>query len=144
MPVIPPSGYTDPHRQVVQLPDIEVIVGLYLKDQLGTDASVYTTLPATVSYAKPVVRINRIGGTWRIRNVLDEPTIDVDLWGKDAGALKTMTERVRAQLLALGGVMHLGAVITRATEVAGPLRRPEDDPALYRFGFTVGLLVHPA
>jgi hypothetical protein len=141
---IPPAGYTDPARQVVIMPDIEVLAGLYLKDQLGTDATVYTALPSTVDYTKPVVRLNRIGGTWRIRGVLDEPTLDVDLWGKAPAALKTMTERVRGYLMAANGVMHNGAVITRVSEVAGPLRRPEDDPSLYRIGFTVALLVHPA
>lgn len=145
MPILPSSAYTDPHREVVQLPDIEVVVGEYLKDQIGADATVYTSLPSSVSYTKPVVRVNRIGGTWRNRAaMLDEPILDIDVWHTNGTTLKEMVARTRAQLAAMVGVMHRGIVVTRVFEQAGPVRRPEDDPTLARIGFSVGLLVHPA
>jgi hypothetical protein len=31
-----------------------------------------------------------------------------------------------------------------SVEISGPGRRPEDNPSVYRIGFTAGLLVRPA
>lgn len=141
-------SFTDPHRFVWTCPDMEVVVGEYLKIQLGAlAAAVYTALPSGVTYEKPVYRINRIGGVRR--GVVEEVVLDIDAWRtKDAGgaitSLKASVATARAEMMGMKGVRHRGIVVTRAWEVAGPVRRPEEDTALGRLGFTVGLLVHPA
>lgn len=135
--------FTDPNQILWVVPDLEVVFGEYLKGRLGDDATVYTALPATVSYVKPVLRINRIGGIRRSR-IMEEGVMDVDVWHGNATSCKAMMARARAHLLGARGVMHRGVVVTQTWEVAGPGRRPEEDPAMTRIGFTVGLLVHPA
>lgn len=124
-------------------PDAELIVGRYLRDKLGTTASVVLTLAPDQVFTPPVVRVNRIGGNWRVHNVLDEPMIDIDVWGETAEAAKSVIHSARTQCAALRGLHYLGAAVTHVYEVAGPGRRPEDDSALTRWGFTIGLLLHP-
>lgn len=143
MPIIPTSGYTDPHRVVVTFPDVELIVARYLRDQLGTDAASYVELDPGETFNSPVVRVQRIGGV-AANIVLDDAQVDVDLWSRGSFTdLKTLALRVRGLLMAAKGVMYLGGAITDVYEIAGMVRRPEDDQTLGRLGFTVGVKVRP-
>lgn len=144
MPHIPPTGYTDPRRQVVDLGPVERVVGHYLIDHLGTAAQVYTRLPAGVRFTPPVVRLNRTGGVSRLLNVIDAPVVDLDVWSVDPDLAESTARRVRSFVLAMRGVMHLGLVVTRVDEQAGLSRRPEDDATLTRYGMSAVLLTHPA
>jgi hypothetical protein len=126
-------------------PDVELIVARYLRDQLGSDARSYTELPPGEGFATSVVRCQRIGGVWRIPGYLDDAQVDVDVWsrGDFTTVLKPLASHVRGLLFGARGVMYLGGVITNVYEIAGPVRRPEDDQTLGRLGFTVGVLVRP-
>lgn len=143
MPITP--SYTDPGRFVPTIPDAELIVARYLRVQLGATARSFTELPPGEAFASPVVRSQRIGGTWRIPGYLDDAQVDVDVWsrGDFTTELKPLAARVRALLFGARGVMLDGGTITNVYEIAGPVRRPEDDQTLGRLGFTVGVLVRP-
>jgi hypothetical protein len=149
VPIIPTSGYTAPDRWVSNPPDVELIVARYLRDQLGSDARSYTELPPGETFTTSVVRCQRIGGIFRpgsLAGILDDATVDVDVWsrGDFTTVLKPLVSRVRGLLIpGARGVMYLGGAITNTYEIAGPVRRPEDDPLLGRIGFTVGVVVRP-
>lgn len=127
----------------VVLADVELVVSGHLSDVLAGDAHVCTVYPEDGAGDLPVVRVVRRGGTWLHRKVLDDATVDVDIWHADLAALNGLTARVRAEVEDMQGRSFPGAFITRTSEVVGPQRLPEDDPQLLRAGFTVGLLVRP-
>lgn len=129
------------------MPDAELLVVRYLLAQLGDDAYVCTVGPPDEQFHDlvPVVRIWRRGGTFVHRKQLDEAVVDVDIWHTELGPLNELTELVRALC---EDMQHhrddtANGVVTRTSEVVGPQRLPEDDPLLYRAGFTVALLVRP-
>jgi hypothetical protein len=132
---MPVGTQTDPHRLVTEFPDIETITGRYLRDQFGSDAYVYTVLPSTVTYDKPVIRALRIGGqqSWP---VIDNPQVDFDVWARTLAEVKAAVSRARAYCQAMKGFTYMGGVITRTEEFAGPVRRPETDEGLERIGFS--------
>ena len=145
MPILPPSAYTIGQPIVDDtLPRITVVVGEYLRDWLEPDGiKVYPRLPDSPQW--PAVRPTRIGGVMRnVRARLDEAIMDVDVWTTAGDSAETLANTARDYMLQMTGVMHRDIVITRTFDSAGPAPRPEDDKALERFGFTVGLLFHPA
>lgn len=145
MPLLPPSAYTMGMPIVDDdLPRITVVVGEYLRDWLESDGvHVYPRLPSRPAW--PAVRPVRIGGVMRnVRAKLDEAIMDFDVWTTGDGSAETLANKTRSYMLEMTGVMHRDIVVTRTFDSAGPAPRPEDDPALERFGFTVGLLFHPA
>jgi hypothetical protein len=137
---------------VIVFPDVELIVIRFLDGYLNvgyaSDIHVGSTVPARTLTAGelPVIRVNRVGGitSTRIPQRLDEPTVDVDLWDDDADDLWLLAGRIRGLLQAMPGLVDEDSVITRVREVVGPGRRPEDDPNLFRIGFTCAVTLHPA
>lgn len=133
---------------VRQFPDVELLVVNYLRAQPGlAGVHVGTEFPNGAAFRTllPVVRIGRVGGTRRIRQQLDEPLVDFDLW-HDVHAVKALndlTETCRAAVEAMRRFSGNGGVVTNTSEIAGPRDLPEDDPTLRRTGFTVSLLVRP-
>lgn len=145
MPLLPPSAYTIGQPIVDDdLPIITIVVGEYLRDWLESDGiKVYPKLPKSPQW--PVVRPVRIGGVMRnVRARLDEAVMDFDVWTKGDPSAEALATRARSYMLQMTGVMHRDIVVTQTFDSAGPAPRPEDDPSLERFGFTVGLLFHPA
>lgn len=140
---IPAGSYHDPYRSesVLTFGDIEVFIGRYFRDQFGNNAKVYQELPSTVIYDVPVIRANRIGGMWVRPGILDNPMVDVDVWASTIEACKSTVSVARGLSAGLVNISYLGLVVTKVSELAGPVRRPETDENLSRIGFTLDLLV---
>lgn len=124
--------------------DAEVLVGGYLRFELGGDYKVCTELTESEDFTVPVIRVQRAGGQGQPGLILDEALMDIDVWGKTRNDTKTAMRRARALMAAAKGVWFAGAVITKVEELDGPAPRLEPDPKLYRWGFTHGVSIHPA
>ncbi|MFF9210480.1 MULTISPECIES: hypothetical protein [unclassified Streptomyces] len=130
-------------------PDAELMARDFLAEYFGDEAHLCTVLPGDPQFdqliqAKAVIRVMRIGGTWRFRRSLDEPMVDIDVWTRDLAGCRSITNRARAAVADMAGDQRGGGLCTSTSEISGPGRRPEDNPSVYRIGFTVGLLVRPA
>ncbi|WP_405459708.1 hypothetical protein OG786_20950 [Streptomyces sp. NBC_00101] len=131
---------------ITVFPDAELMAMNFLAEYFGEDAFVCSTAPEGGPFEEllPMVRVSRIGGTWRVRKALDEPSIDVDVWSTDAALSHSLANRARGALEAMVGDQRNGGLVTFSSEISGPGRRPDESPNVYRIGFTVGLCVRPA
>lgn len=129
-----------PDAPAVVFPDAELVATGYLRAQL-TGVTVCTVLPA--GFEAPIVRVQRLGGSWRYRKVLDGPRFDVDCWAGSPAAVNDLIETVRSVLEAAAGHAANGGLITKSRELSGPTWRPETRPDLSRKGLTHELLVRP-
>ncbi|MGA5467847.1 hypothetical protein ACPCUK_03275 [Streptomyces arboris] len=131
---------------ITVFPDAELMAMNFLAEYFGEDAFVCSTAPEAGLFEEllPIVRVSRIGGVWRVRKALDEPSIDVDVWSTDAALSHSLVNRARGALEAMVGDQRDGGLVTFSSEISGPGRRPDANPKVYRIGFTVGLCVRPA
>ncbi|MFE7029448.1 hypothetical protein ACFU9Y_03995 [Streptomyces sp. NPDC057621] len=130
-------------------PDAELMARNFLAEFFGSDAHLCTVLPGDPEFAellrdKAVIRVIRIGGTWRFRRSLDEPMVDIDVWADSLASARSIANQARAAVADMAGDQRNGGLCTYSAEISGPGRRPEENPQVYRIGFTVGLLVRPA
>lgn len=126
------------------LPDVESLLVVYLKADVGVSALVATRisteLPASFQ-AQGRVQLFRTGGVPDDDDIpghLDRPSIQVNAFGATkAGAWDVAAETIRA-LLQAPTATHTRAVITKATRVLGPTWSPdpETDVPRYLLGFT--------
>ena len=123
-------------------PDVELLLIRWLTQQLDDDAYVCSVGPAGEEFRQrlPLVRITRRGGPWLVRQQLDQPVIDVDVWHVDLESLGALTERVRELIEALRGITTSYGTVTDVVERVGPQRLPEDDPLILRAGFSVSMI----
>ncbi|MFD9920653.1 hypothetical protein ACFWXR_14365 [[Kitasatospora] papulosa] len=134
---------------ITVFPDAELMVRNFLAEYFGPDAHLCTVVPGEPEFdeliqSKAVIRTIRIGGTWRVRKALDEPSVDIDVWASSLPGARAIANRARAALEAMAGDQRDGGLVTYSSEISGPGRRPEENPNVYRIGFTVGLCVRPA
>lgn len=123
-------------------PDAELLLVSWLAGQLDDEAYVCSVGPPGEQFREnlPVVRIVRRGGPWLVRQQLDRPTVDIDVWAGDLTELNALVERTRELVESLRGVTTDDGTVTDVLEISGPQRLPEDDPLLYRAGFSVGIV----
>ena len=123
-------------------PDVELLLINWLTQQLDDDAYVCSVGPPGEEFRDrlPLVRITRRGGPWLIRQQLDQPAVDIDVWHTDLAALNQLVERTRELVESLRGVTTQYGTVTDVIERVGPQRLPEDDPLLLRAGFSVSLI----
>lgn len=133
--------------ELVSLPDTELLVVNYLREQLDGVAEVGLAVPGDedIFDRVPFVRVTRTSGPGRHRERLDSPVVDIDVWDTSNAAVNATGGLVRALMSAIRGYhdTDLNSVVTQAAETVGPQRLPEDNPQLVRLGFTVGLTVRP-
>jgi hypothetical protein len=130
-------------------PDAELMARNFLAEYFGDEAHLCTVLPGDLQFDelirdKAVIRVMRIGGTWRFRRSLDEPMVDIDVWTSDLATSRSFANRARGAVADMAGDHRDGGLCTYSSEISGPGRRPEENPSVYRIGFTVGLCVRPA
>jgi hypothetical protein len=126
----------------VAFPDVELLLIRWLTQQLDDDAYVCSIGPPGDEFRDrlPLVRITRRGGPRLIRQQLDQPALDIDVWHTDLAALNALVERVRDLVEVLRGVATDHGTVTEVIERVGPQRLPEDDPLMLRAGFSVSLI----
>jgi hypothetical protein len=123
------TGYTDVERSAVMW-----LQALMPGDRICTD------LPATV--AGRVVRLGRLGGG-EIGPRLEHVDLDADCFAPTRTGAQALAETVRHHIRdGLPGTELDGSVYTHVQTYTGPMWRPWDNPALWRFGLTFRLAVH--
>lgn len=130
--------------------DAERLLHDYLSTQTDVVAKVstrvYTQLPDSPVF--PLVVLKRIAGTWRDRERLDRPMIQIETWA-DKGARQAAHDAmatVRAALVNDAGLFvkaHTLGVVTGVEEVQGPSWLPDAPTGRARFIFTVQVFLHP-
>ena len=129
-----------PDAPSVVFPDAELVATGYLRANL-TGVTVCTILPA--GFEAPIVRVQRLGGAWRFRKVLDDARLDVDCWAATPAAVNDLIGDLRAVLEASAGYVASDGLITFSRELSGPTWRPEDRSDLCRKGLTHQLMIRP-
>jgi hypothetical protein len=130
--------------ELVVLPDVEELVCNYLRSVLPA-LHVGLVVPADDSIADvlPFVRVTRQAGLGLHIDRFDLPVVDIDVWHSSRQGVNETGQQVRAVMAAMQWYRDeaTASVVTATSEVTGPQRLPEEDPQLYRLGFTVGLTV---
>lgn len=133
---------------LTRLPNAELLLSRFLladpdvvASPLGSDT--YTEIPAGFT-SWPAARLTRVGGTplFDVPLVIDEPRIQVDVWGGPKSITCDIAETIRAALAAPGRLPFTvpGAGTLSCVVTFGTLRYLPDttwDPARPRYLFDV-------
>jgi hypothetical protein len=127
---------------LTMFPDVESALMFALIPQFPSYRFV-TSLPAG-DPTKITVRIVRSGGGNRIIWV-DEPTVEVDVWGfrSDTMSASIAARQVQSAILSLAGTQVQNGVIQHASTVSGPRPLPEVNPKLCRYNSSFSIRIHP-
>lgn len=128
---------------LVVFPDVEAAVTGYLTAALGAGVGVGTEWPEDLAQHLPFVAVNRGGGATRIRFVLDEPTLDIDVLAEDKGAAHDLVQQVRARLFAAEGTTTGGAHISRVEDTS-LIWLPDQVTGIARYVLVMSLRARPA
>ncbi len=108
-------------------PDIESLVVAFLKarPELG-GVSVGVTLPPGFDGSQRAVVVNRLGGTFRADDCLDDVLALVDTYGGDKTSAHAVANAVRGVLPLMTLVSHAdGVVVSEVEESQGPCWSPD-------------------
>lgn len=127
------------------MPDIELVLVDALSSALGSSYSVTWERPDLTVFdnvlpTKTLVVLNRIGGLIKNRTVTDRPVVDFDLYALSHTDVNLAVVEVRAAVEALRNTVWPTAVIAGVYEESGPVPRPENNPSVYRRGFTFSFI----
>ncbi|MBO2461186.1 hypothetical protein [Actinomadura violacea] len=126
-------------------PDAELIVIDYFTEVLDGVWSCNSLPPVEEFNARlPIIDVTRIGGlrtadTWSDGYLIDEPTIDLDIWAATPESGATTAARSVAALAAMRGYRAHGAAAGRVKDITGPRPRPEVSQNIIRLGVTATL-----
>lgn len=130
----------------VTFPDVERLVVDYLKTraELAT-ATVDNVPPSGFDGTQQVVLVSRSGGAWIDDQRLDQPLVDLEVYGPDKTTAHTLALKVRSAVLTLRGTLYGTARVTDVVEADGPRWLPDwNRSAANRYYSTVRLLIHTA
>ena len=129
-------------NELTMLPDVESALMFLLVPRFPAYRFV-TTLPAG-DPSKITVRIVRSGGGNR-RIWVDDPTVEVDVWGfkSDTMSASIAAREIQSVLLSVAGTQVTNGVIQHVTTVSGPRALPEVNPALCRYNSSYIVRIHP-
>ncbi|WP_320784709.1 hypothetical protein [Streptomyces sp. CRN 30] len=115
-PVPPPSAFIEVERLVVEI----------LEDDPGlATALVAVEPPADFDGTAAAVLVNRRGGAWVGELHVDEPLIELEVYGPDKATAHTLANTGRRALLAAAGRTFGTNVITDVVEQDGPRWMPD-------------------
>lgn len=107
-------------------PDVQAIVVDLLKDRPElVGAVVDDTPPPGFDGTQRAVIVSRMGGAWIDDLHLDQPLIELEVYGPDKATAHTLTNAARAALLGSRGVVVGPTVITDVSEADGPRWLPD-------------------
>lgn len=130
-------------------PDIEpAVVGYALVAVPGVHSCIELPPGEEFNDLLPVAQFTRIGGlssrgTWSHGDLLDRPTITVDVYASSREAANEAVRLLRQAMGAIRGTVRDGVGFISSRETAGPGYRPEASQNVTRIGFTVELTVRP-
>ncbi|MEV3992051.1 hypothetical protein AB0J57_24370 [Streptomyces sp. NPDC049837] len=127
-------------------PDAERLVVDHLKNRAELAGVVVDNRPpAGFDGTQKAVLVSRVGGAWVDDLHLDQPLIDLEVFGPDKTAAHTVALTARAALLDATGTVYGGAAVTEVAEADGPRWLPDyNRPNGNRYLSTVRLSIRPA
>lgn len=127
-------------------PDVERLVVELLKNRAELTGSVVDNrTPAGFDGTQKVVLVSRAGGVWLDDQHLDQPLVDLEVYGPDKSTAHTLALAARACVFDLGGTTYGTAVVSDVSEADGPRWLPDyNRPAGNRYLNTVRLSIRPA
>ncbi|CAL9302763.1 MULTISPECIES: hypothetical protein [unclassified Streptomyces] len=127
-------------------PDVERLVVDHLRNRPElTGVVVDNRPPAGFDGTQQAVLVSRVGGAWVDDLHLDQPLVDLEVYGPDKTTAHTVALTARAALLAATGTVYGGASVTEVAEADGPRWLPDyNRPAANRYLSTVRLSIRPA
>lgn len=102
-----------------------------------------SNLGELVAAGTPVFRVTRFGGADEFVHAFDNPHLDVDVYGADRDAARTLAYDVRRFIRhELPGQTHAGATVLRTRTFSGPVWTPYPNTAVRRFTYSTQLRLH--
>jgi hypothetical protein len=134
--------------QVAPMPDVEMAL-LYALVPMEPDVRFVTIMPADI--AGITARIKRVSGGGSRGHApwwMDQPVVDVDVWGPFAAPSGTSNvsqaaRNIQADIVSLMGIPVLNGVIQQVTTVSGPRQLPEVNKTLVRYNASYEIRIHP-
>ncbi len=130
----------------INFPDVERLVVDLLKDRTELAGVVVDVQPpAGFDGTQRAVLVSRVGGAWAEDPRLDNPLVDLEVYGPDKPAAHTVSLVARALMLQLRGVVYGAATVLDVVEEDGPRWLPDYRHATAsRYVSTTRLVVRPA
>jgi len=130
----------------INFPDVEQLVVDLLKDRSELAGVVVDVQPpAGFDGTQRAVFVSRVGGAWAEDPRLDNPLVDLEVYGPDKAAAHTVSLVARALILQLRGVVYGAATVLDVVEEDGPRWLPDYRHATAcRYVSTTRLVVRPA
>jgi len=131
---------------VTVLPDAEALVISYLESQSQVTAlvsnRVYGDLPTSPSF--PLVAVRRIGGLTRWPHYIDQPSLQVEAYGRNRTEASQIARVVHAVLKDMPQ-QHSRGIVTDVQDSLGLTWQPDStySPAKPRYLFGVVATMHP-
>ncbi|WP_344586647.1 hypothetical protein [Actinomadura vinacea] len=128
--------------ELVGWPDAELVLIDYFT---AAPPGVHTcnTIPPVELFNErlPIIDVTRTGGdhttgTWADGYLVDEPSMDLDIWAASLESGQTTAAHARAALVAMLGYRAHGAAAGRVRNISGPRRRPDVSQNITRLGRT--------
>ncbi|MGI5201629.1 hypothetical protein ACQEU6_08615 [Spirillospora sp. CA-108201] len=125
---------------LVEWPDAEIFAVDYLTELLDGVWTCTRLPPAEEFDARlPIVDVTRgpgtrTGWTWSDGYLVDEPSLDFDVWAADPEQGARTAARLIAALTAIEGYRTRGAVAGRVKNLTGPSPRPDVSQNITRLG----------
>lgn len=117
--------------------DVERVVSEWIR---STGVRVYSRIPAKPVY--PLVVVQRLGGRPAVKQYLDAPYVQVEVWGDGKSQVLDLAEMVRERCLAIEGQIIGGMFTTGVSDALGLTWLP-DETGRDRYVFAVTVFNHP-
>ncbi|MFP8884676.1 MULTISPECIES: hypothetical protein [Streptomyces] len=105
---------------LLAFPDVERLIVDFLGDRPElTGVTVDNVPPAGFDGTQRVVLVSRVGGAWVDDLHLDNPLVELEVYGPDKTTAHTDSLGMRAALLQLRGTTHGTATVTDVVEADG-------------------------
>ncbi|KFK90573.1 hypothetical protein IX27_06055 [Streptomyces sp. JS01] len=127
-------------------PDVQALVVDLLADRSElAGVIVDETPPAGFDGTARAVLVSRVGGAWIDDLHLDQPLVELEVYGPDKSTAHTLANTARAALLAATGTVHGTATVTDIAEADGPRWLPDfTRPRASRYLSTYRVSIRPA
>lgn len=122
-------------------PDAEALVGDVLRAaSLVVDTRVYSSIPKSPTF--PLITLQRIGGTPVERHRLDQPRIQIDVWGTSKSEAHDIAQAARVAIHEMEGQTFATAYVSGVDDAFGLTWFPDPPTARDRYIFGVALTLH--
>ncbi|MFF7983986.1 hypothetical protein ACFZDK_33540 [Streptomyces sp. NPDC007901] len=130
----------------ITFPDVERLVVDLLKDRSElAGVLVDVEPPSGFDGSQRAVLVSRVGGAWAEDPRLDNPLVDLEVYGPSKPAAHTVSLIARSLLLQLRGAVYGPATVVDVVEEDGPRWLPDYRHATAaRYVSTTRLVVRPA